>query len=88
MAHPFGSNWPTVGKLIELFTAMGCELGELPGEIEGPEGPYRVRFLYSPATDDFVSLSNYEDDERIPPSELASWQRRLGTEIPWDPAWD
>jgi hypothetical protein len=63
---------------------MGCTLNEIPEElIEGTDGSRRpVRYLYSPETDDFVSLSNYENDERIPPSEVANWERRLGFKLP------
>ena len=82
MAKAVGGPWLTVGKLIELFTAMGCVVGELPGELIGPDGPRRVRYLHSPMTDDFVSLSDLEDDERIPPSEVDNWERRLGVTVP------
>jgi hypothetical protein len=41
-----------------------------------------VRYLYSPVTDDFVSLSDLADDEILPPSEIESWERRLGIEVP------
>lgn len=71
-----------VGQAIELFTAMGCVLNQLPGHLEGPDGAHPIRFLYSPETDDFVSLLNYENDEWIPPSELDNWERRLGMTIP------
>jgi hypothetical protein len=87
MAQPVGGHrWLTVGKLIELFVAMGCELHELSGKLHGPMGSHRVRFLYNPEADDFVSLSDLADDERIPPSEVESWERRLQLEIPknWD----
>jgi len=82
LAHPFGAPWLTPRQLIELFVQMGCELGELPRPLEGPDGPRRVRYLYSPMTDDFVSLLDYEPDERIPPSEVENWERRLGVVIP------
>jgi hypothetical protein len=83
VAHPFGVAWPNLKQLIDLFVAMGCELGDLPGTLSEPDGTtHKIRFLYSPTTDDFVSLSDYEDDEYIPPSEVANWERRLGMEIP------
>jgi hypothetical protein len=63
MAQRVGGPWLKVGKLIELFTAMGCTLGELPGGLHGPDRHWRVRFLYSAETDDFVSLSDLEDDD-------------------------
>ena len=82
MAVPVGGPWLTVGKLIELFTAMGCGVGELPGTLIGPDGPRHVRYLHSPLTDDFVSLSDLKDDQRIPPSEVDNWERRLGVIVP------
>ncbi len=68
--------------MIELFTAMGCELHKLENRIHHPEGDYEVRFLYSAESDDFVSLSDLSDDEHIPPSEVDNWERRLGVTIP------
>ena len=84
MAVPFGkgAGWFTVRQLVELFVQMGCVLNEMPGHLEGPDGSHPIRYLYSPETDDFVSLLNYEDDEYVPPSELANWERRLGMEVP------
>lgn len=81
-AQRAGGPWFTVGKLIELFTAMGCELGELPNPISGPDGDYRVRYLYNPETDSFISLSDLHDDDRLPPSEVDAWERRLGLVVP------
>ena len=83
MPVPFGAGgWPTVRELVTLFVQMGCVLHEMPGHLEGPKGSRPIRFLYSPEIDDFVSLLNYEDDERLPPSEVANWERRLGIEVP------
>lgn len=84
MSAPFGDlpGWLTIGKAIELFTAMGCVLNELPEHLEGPDGKHPVRYLYSSETNDFVSLLNYEDGELIPPSELDNWERRLGMTVP------
>lgn len=82
MAVPVGGPWFKVGKLIEIFTAMGCEVHYLDGHLAGPDGDHRVRFLYYPETDGFVSLSNLEDDDRVSPSEVENWERRLGLDIP------
>jgi hypothetical protein len=82
MAQRVGGPWLSVGKLIELFTAMGCTLGELPGGIEDQAGSSRVRYLYSPETDDFVSLSDLADHDLLPPSEVENWERRLGILVP------
>jgi hypothetical protein len=82
-----GGGWLTVGKLIELFTLMGCRLGELRGEIEGPDGSRKVRHLYNPDSDDFVSLRDYPDDKQVPPGEVSSWERRLKLKIPKPPGW-
>jgi hypothetical protein len=61
---------------------MGCVLNELPGHLEGPNGAHPIRYLYSPLTNDFVSLLNYDNDELIPPSVIANWERRLGYKLP------
>ncbi len=82
MAQRVDGPWLTVGKLIELFTAMGCVLGKLPGEIHGPNGSWEVRYLYYEETDSFVSLSDLADDDILPPSEIENWERRLGLTIP------
>ena len=82
MAHRVGGPWLSVGKLIELFTAMGCSLGELPGELQDSNASWRVRYLYSPETDDFIALSNLDDDDLLPPSEVENWERRLGIIVP------
>ena len=58
---------------------MGCILNELLGHLEGPDGVHPIRYLYSPKTDDFVSLLNYENYELIPPHEAENWERRLVT---------
>jgi len=83
LAAPFGhAGWHKLSKLIEFFVMMGCVLNEVPGHLEGPEGIHPIRYLYSPETDDFVSLLNYDNDEFIPPSEVESWERRLGFKVP------
>ena len=46
------------------------------------EGAWRVRYLYSPTTDDFVPITDLEDDEFLSPTELKNWERRLGIQIP------
>jgi hypothetical protein len=65
-----------------FFVLMGCVLNELPGHLEGPDGAHPIRYLYSPLTDDFVSLLNYEKGEFIPASEIENWERRLGYNLP------
>ena len=82
MARRIGGPWLKVGKVIELFVAMGCTLGEVPGLMHGPHGSWRVRYLYNPDKDDFVPLSDLADDEYLSPTELANWERRLGVVIP------
>jgi hypothetical protein len=47
-----------------------------------PGGTHPVRYLYSPVTNDFVSLLNYNNDDFIPPSEVEKWERRLGFTVP------
>jgi hypothetical protein len=86
LAVPFGGSggtgWRKVSDLIHFFVLMGCVLHELPGHLEGPDGAHPIRYLYSPETDDFVSLLHYSDDELIPSSEIENWERRLGHQLP------
>lgn len=85
MAHPFGGGkilGIKVNKLIELFTAMGCELRTMEAQIAGPDGTHPIRFLYSPGADDFVSLLHYDDEDYIPFGEVENWERRLGITVP------
>jgi hypothetical protein len=81
VAVPLGK-WRKLQDLITFFVYNGCVLEELPGHLEGPDGEHAIRYLYSPKTDDFVSLLNYENDEFIPESEVQNWERRLGFELP------
>ena len=82
MAQRVGGYWPTIRELIDLFTAMGCELHDLEGHIEGPDGKRRVRFLYNPENDGIASLSDYDDDDSVPPSVAENWERLLDITIP------
>jgi hypothetical protein len=84
MPAPFGAlpGWRKLSDLIHFFVLMGCVLERIPGHLEGPDGAHPIRFLYSPETDDFVSLLNYEDDEYLSPSEIENWERRLGFKLP------
>jgi hypothetical protein len=80
---PFGAGpgWRKLSELIDFFVLMGCVLNEVPPHLEdGGERP--TRYLYSPKTDDFVSLLDYDNDDFIPPSEVANWERRLGYNLP------
>ncbi len=77
-----GGNWPTVQKIIELFTAVGCELSTHHPQVFGENGPYSVRYLYNPETDGMACIGQYEDADRVPLSDILNWERRLGAEIP------
>ncbi len=72
-----------VGKVIELFSAMGCIVGEVPGKLRIDDEEYVVRYLYCEETDRFASLSDLEDDHIIGPSEIENLERRLGLHIPY-----
>jgi hypothetical protein len=76
-------NWRNVGELIEFFVLNGCELRDLPGEIESPDGEtHTVRYLYSPFTDDFASLTDLDNGDSIPEDIYRNWERRLGFKLP------
>ena len=53
----------------------------LQGHLEGPAESHPIRYLYSPLTDNFVSLLNYENDELIPSSEIANRGREETTVV-------
>jgi hypothetical protein len=81
LAVPVGK-WRKVQNLIEFFVLNGCVLNELPSHLEGPDGAYPVRYLFNPETDEFVSLSNLDNDDIIPESIFKNWERRLGIKLP------
>ena len=75
--------WRRVGELKALFVAMGCELRETKTLLADDNGdPRTIPFLYSDVTDDFVSLRDYSDDDRVSWIEVENWERRLGVAIP------
>ncbi len=65
---------------------MGCELKfttmtQVMGRDGTRVGP--VRYLFNPATGGVMPIDDdIEDDEALSASEIASWERRLGLEIP------
>jgi hypothetical protein len=62
---------------------MGCELRETKTLVSGEDGaPRTIPFLYSDVTDGFVSLRDYDDDDRISWLEIENWERQLGVQIP------
>ena len=77
-----GPGWRNVGELIRLFTAMGCEVRTIPEPVTTPDGPRTIRFVYNPANEGFIPITDLEDGEFLPPSEVAHWERRLGLNIP------
>ena len=83
MAFPFGAGpgWRKVSDLIAFFVLNGCVLDKVSPHLED-DGARLIRYLYSPLTKDFVSLGDYDNDDFIPPSEVANWERRLGYKLP------
>src|SRR3990167_8709600 len=71
-----------VGDVIAAFVRLGCEVRHTSSVsfIDGTTGDpvTSIRFLHNPKTRGFVPISDLNDDERIPPSEVANWERRLG----------
>ena len=54
----------------------------LSRDIRDPDGkPYKVRYLFNPNTDEFVSLSDLSDDEFVTGATVANWERRLGVKL-------
>jgi hypothetical protein len=60
---------------------MGCQVRSIPHEIDTPDGPRKIRFLFNPANGGFVPITDLEDGEFLPPSEVAHWERRLGLAV-------
>jgi hypothetical protein len=77
MAHPFGAI-PSLGEVIEKARQLGCVVRELTGEIVGPDGPFKVRYLFNPRTQGFVILSDMPDGEPVLPTTVGHIERRLG----------
>ena len=65
-----------------MFEALGCKLRVLSHDIPGPDGPYRIRYLFNPKTKSFVSVSDLADDEFVSLSTVENWERRLGITLP------
>ena len=74
-----------VSKIISRFVGMGCSLqiSSICVEIDGHPDFY-PRFLMSPDGKKFAPIDDLKDDENIPESEIAYWERRLGINIPRD----
>ncbi len=83
MSVPIGK-WHKVAKIVALFQMMGCEVrhSDSIGELHGPDGQVRFRFLYCPDTERFASLSGYDDDDIVPQTQVENWQRMLEIDIP------
>jgi hypothetical protein len=81
MVRPFR----VIKDVVAAFLARGCELRHtshvtyLDGTTGEPVDP--IPFLFNPATKGFMPLDDFEDDERIPPSEVETWERRLGISL-------
>lgn len=71
-----------VGRAIELFVAMGCELHALRPHVRDLDEETVVRFLYNPETSRFASLAELEDDDRVSDAQLSYWELDLGVTIP------
>ncbi|HUG63230.1 MAG TPA: hypothetical protein VMP03_15390 [Methylomirabilota bacterium] len=68
---------------MELFVAMGCECRFVPEPIDTPDGErMTVRYLLNPENGRYVAIVDLEDGERLPPSEVRSWERRLMMRVP------
>jgi hypothetical protein len=82
VAQRRGHFWK-VGDAISVFLQMGCELRQLPGEIETPDGErMTVRFLFNAQTGGFVELIDLSDDDSVSLEEIEYWERRLSMDIP------
>ncbi len=80
-----GPFW-NVKEIIDLFTAMGCELRIAEPDTFNFDGEvFNVRYLFNPDNGNFVALVDLRDDEAVHRSEVESWERRLGIEIPKPP---
>lgn len=67
---------------------MGCEerrTNQARIEAEDGQSVEGVRYLFNPETGGFVPISDLEDDESIPWSEVETWERRLGLKVPPPP---
>lgn len=79
--------WYRVGEILSLLQQMGCEVRQLPGDMQDDEGnSFSVRYVLNHENGRFVTVTDLEDDDRIPETEVETWTRRLGVEIPLPPA--
>jgi len=75
MAFPFAP-MPTLRDVIEAAVEQGCRYGELKGDLIGPRGATRARYLIN-KQQVIYPLPNLPDDWRLPPTLLASMVRSL-----------
>ena len=78
MAFPFAP-MPTLRDVIDKAVEQGCRYGELRGELTGPRGQAKARYLIN-RNQVIYPLPNLPDDWRLAPTVLASMVRSLGIE--------
>lgn len=66
-----------VADVISQAKAQGCELRVSRGQLVTPDGTYRIRFLFNPATRGRFDITDYNDDEFMLESEISACERRL-----------
>jgi hypothetical protein len=78
MPLPPAPRMPTLREVIDKAIAQGCKLVELKGQLVGPRGPVRARYLRCGKV--VYPLPNLPDDWQLAPTVLASMVRSLGIE--------
>jgi hypothetical protein len=74
--------WYKVGWLIDYFVAHGCVVGELPAVHETPYGLRKIRYLLNPKTNQFVTLTDLDNEESVPDTIYCNWEVMLGVTLP------
>lgn len=74
-------NWPSLVEVIERCEQRGCVKRQVSGEVVTDEGAFKIYYLLNTVTRNFFVISDYEDNERMPPSFRASLERRLGIDL-------
>lgn len=78
MPFPFGQ-MPTVREFIDSAVSQNCHEGTCKAEIVGPRGPIQARYLRGRGEQkNVICILPTDENERLTPTQLASFVRRLG----------
>ena len=81
MSFPFGGH-PKLSDMLDWLADNGCTI-KRSAKTARSGRPYDVILVESAKGEGFVTIPNPDPDERLPPSIVSNFQRRLGIKIPY-----